>query len=472
MQKLETIFSTIFSFSKLHIPQWSICLGLIGSFPLALQAHAASQAVQSEISFSSYESVLQTSDVVVDKYPFYLYEEYRKTPSPINGVKVKLNPTELQWPSVKVWEHRDVTYNVYLSQDSSFPQGQTMRGESLSYCFYNPHKALKPGVWYWKYEIVDKRSGEKETKGVYSFMVEEGTEKFETPTFEEFLSNVNSRHPRVMNQGNDLEKIRKNAPKHAAYHVIMQKGEEALKAEIYRGPTGDEKDLANGKRLQGVTGKELSRFHALLEAYVLSGGRDFYRALLNRIEVLLTWPTNDLLGSGVMTALSLGYDILYEELPMNIRTSMLKCVEKQMEWGLARWSGKTEARQVDNHFWQMELSGNFCAALATVGESEVAKQMLEYTYELFIARFPNLSTKSEGGWAEGIGYFNVNKSCVVDMAIWWKKIGKFDVFQMPWYRSLPDYYTYFAPIGSQISGFGDKIYSRVLSDGFVGKRKL
>lgn len=467
MQKLETIFSTIFSFSKLHIPQWSICLGLIGSFPLALQAHAASQAVQSEISFSSYESVLQTSDVVVDKYPFYLYEEYRKTPSPINGVKVKLNPTELQWPSVKVWEHRDVTYNVYLSQDSSFPQGQTMRGESLSYCFYNPHKALKPGVWYWKYEIVDKRSGEKETKGVYSFMVEEGTEKFETPTFEEFLSNVNSRHPRVMNQGNDLEKIRKNAPKHAAYHVIMQKGEEALKAEIYRGPTGDEKDLANGKRLQGVTGKELSRFHALLEAYVLSGGRDFYRALLNRIEVLLTWPTNDLLGSGVMTALSLGYDILYEELPMNIRTSMLKCVEKQMEWGLARWSGKTEARQVDNHFWQMELSGNFCAALATVGESEVAKQMLEYTYELFIARFPNLSTKSEGGWAEGIGYFNVNKSCVVDMAIWLKKIGKFDVFQMPWYRSLPDYYTYFAPIGSQISGFGD-MHDRVTNSTVQG----
>ena len=200
MQKLKNSFT----FPKLHILQWGICLGLVGSSPIALAAQLVSQEVQSEISFSSYESVLQTSDGVVDKYPFYLYEEYRKTPSPINGVKVKLNPTELQWPSVKVWEHRDVTYNVYLSQDSSFPQGQTMRGESLSYCFYNPHKALKPGVWYWKYEIVDKRSGEKETKGVYSFMVEEGTEKFETPTFEEFISNVNSRHPRVINKGNDL----------------------------------------------------------------------------------------------------------------------------------------------------------------------------------------------------------------------------------------------------------------------------
>ena len=451
MQKLKNSFT----FPKLHILQWGICLGLVGSSPIALAAQLVSQEVQSEISFSSYESVLQTSDGVVDKYPFYLYEEYRKTPSPINGVKVKLNPTELQWPSVKVWEHRDVTYNVYLSQDSSFPQEQTMRGEGLAYCFFNPHKALKPGVWYWKYEIVDKQSGKKDVKEVYSFTVEEGTEKFETPTFEEFLSNVNSRHPRVMNQGNDLEEIRKNAPSHETYKVIMRNGEEALQAEIYRGPTGDEKDPANGKRLQGVTGKEVRRFHDLLEAYVISGKEVYYNALLKRIEVFLTWPTGDLLGSQVMTALSLSYDALYDKLPDKTRTAMLKCVEKQMKWGLKQWPGKTEARQIDNHFWQMELSGNFCAALATVGESEVAKDMLEYTYELFIARFPNLSTKSGGGWAEGMGYFNVNKSCVVDMAVWLKKIGKFNVFQMPWYRNLSDYYTYFAPVGSQVAGFGD-----------------
>ena len=392
---------------------------------------------------------------VLCDYPPYLYEEFRKTPSPINRVRVKLNPTELQWPSVKVWENRDAIYHVYLSQDSLFAEGNTIQGKNLSYCFFNPHKALKPGVWYWKYEIVDRKSKQMETKGVYSFVVEPETEKFETPTFEEFLSNVKSKHPRVMNQGNDLAKIRENAPKHTAYRVIMQKGEEALNAEIYRGPVSDEKDQANGKRLQGVTGTEIKRFHDLLEAYVLSGNSDFYYALLKRIEVLLTWPTDDLLGSQVMTALSLSYDALYDELPVKVRADMLKCVEKQMKWGLARWPGKTEARQIDNHFWQMELSGNFCAALATVGESEVAKQMLEYTYELFIARFPNLSTKSDGGWAEGMGYFNVNKSCVVDMAVWLKKIGNFNVFQMPWYRNLADYYTYFAPVASQVSGFGD-----------------
>ena len=146
--------------------------------------------------------------------------------------------------------------------------------------------------------------------------------------------------------------------------------------------------------MQGVTGREIKRFHNLLEAYVVSGKEDFYNALLKRIKVFLTWPTGDLLGSQVMTALSLSYDALYDKLPDKTRTAMLKCVEKQMKWGLKQWPGKTEARQIDNHFWQMELSGNFCAALATVGESEVAKDMLEYTYELFIARFPNLSTKS------------------------------------------------------------------------------
>ena len=72
---------------------------------------------------------------------------------------------------------------------------------------------------------------------------------------------------------------------------------------------------------------------------------------------------------------------------------------------------------MENHFWQMELSAlNFTAALATLHDLPASRPMLEYTYELFLARFPNLATQ-EGGWAEGLGYFGVNKSAVVDMAL-------------------------------------------------------
>lgn len=41
------------------------------------------------------------------------------------------------------------------------------------------------------------------------------------------------------------------------------------------------------------------------------------------------------------------------------------------------------------------------------------------------------------------------------MALWMKKIAGVDVFHMPWYKKLSDYYIYFAPVNGQIEGFGD-----------------
>lgn len=70
----------------------------------------------------------------------------------------------------------------------------------------------------------------------------------------------------------------------------------------------------------------------------------------------------------------------------------------------------------------MELAGNFIAALATVHDLPSSREMLEYTYGLFLARFPNLSTR-DGGWAEGFSYFGVNESCIVDMALLMKRVG-------------------------------------------------
>ena len=140
-------------------------------------------------------------------------------------------------------------------------------------------------------------------------------------------------------------------------------------------------------------------------------------------------------------------------------------IDERLRKGLAAWPGNIEGRQVENHFWQMELSANFTAALATLHDLPASRQMLEYTYELFLARFPSLATQ-DGGWAEGLGYFGVNKSAVVDMPVLLKAVGHFDVFKMRWYQNLSDYFIYFAPIGGRIDGFGD-MHDRV-GNGEIG----
>ena len=377
-----------------------------------------------------------------------------------------VNPPSLQWASVKHWEKRDVLYRVELSDDASFPADRTVRGQVQRWCFYNPHARLKPGTWYWRYEIQDGPT--RTIKGPYSFQILATTPVFETPTFAEFLANVPKVHPRVITQGRDLATIRKSAATHPLADDIIQQGKKAAAAAIYDGPLSDS-DPARSRTLERKAGHEVKSFHCLIEAYVLSGDKAMREALLKRIDVLLKWPTNDLLGSQVLTAVSEAYDALGDELSPDVRKRVLAVIEKRLHKGLSAWPGNIEGRQVENHFWQMELSANFTAALATVHDLEASREMLAYTYELFLARFPNLATP-DGGWAEGLGYFGVNKSAVVDMAVLLKKVGRVDVFKMPWYQSLPDYFTYFAPIGGRIDGFGD-MHDRV-GNGNIGQAMM
>jgi len=394
--------------------------------------------------------------------PATLYEEWRKSPTPVDGVVASANPPSLQWASVKHWESRDVRYRVEMSDDIHFPADKIVRGQVHRWCFYNPHAKLKPGKWYWRYEIQD---GQHRTiKGPYSFEIKLETPVFASPTFTAFLANVPKVHPRVITQGRDVAAVRKSAATHPLTETVLKRGRRAAEAAIYDGPVSGS-DLAEERALSRKAGKEVGLFHDLIDAYVLSGDKSLLAASLKRIDVLLKWPTNDLLGSQVLTALSTAYDALYDELSPDVRKRILAVIEKQLRKGLAAWPGNIEGRQVENHFWQVELSGNFTAALATIHDLDASREMLEYTYELFLARFPNLTTP-EGGWAEGLGYLGVNKSAVVDMALLLKKVAHVDVFKEQWYQSLPDYFIYFAPIDGRMDGFGD-MHDRV-GNGNIG----
>ncbi len=398
--------------------------------------------------------------------PSALYEEWRKSPAPADGSVALVNPPSLQWASVRHWEKRDVLYRVELSDEANFPPARTLRGPAQRWCFYNPHSRLKPGKWYWRYEIQD---GPKRTvKGPYSFEIQAGTFVFETPTFERFLAHIPKVHPRVITQGHDLAAIRKSAATHPLSGGIIRQGKKAAASSIYDGPLSDT-DPARARTLERRASNEVRLFHALVDAYVLSGDQGMLEALHRRLSVLLKWPTDDLLGSQVLVALAKAYDALYHELSPEDRARILAIVEKQLRKGLSAWPGNIEGRQVENHFWQMELSGNFAATLATVHDLAASREMLEYTYELFLARFPNLATP-DGGWAEGLGYFGVNKSAVVDMALLLKKVGHVDVFKMQWYQTLADYFIYFAPLGGRIDGFGD-MHDRV-GNGDIGQAMM
>ncbi|MFO1489516.1 MAG: DUF4962 domain-containing protein [Kiritimatiellia bacterium] len=398
--------------------------------------------------------------------PQSLYEEWRSTPIPSDNAEVAENPPALQWASVKHWEGRDVRYLVELSEDEAFTTGRTIRSLVQRACFFNPHAKLKPGTWHWRYEI--REGANVIRKGPYSFRVPAGAPVFETPDFATFLAGLPKQHPRILTHGHPLAEVRAAAEKSPFARTILDQGRRAAAAPIYDGPVRDS-DPALGRALERKAGGEVKALQTLIEAYVLSGDTTFRDAAFRRLEVVLGWPTDDLLGSQVLTVLAMTFDAFHDELPSDVRPRLLAVMERRLKHGLSVWPGQIEGRQVENHFWQVELSGNFTAALAVFDELAAGRDMLEYTYELFLARFPNLAGP-DGGWAEGFGYFGVNESAVVDMALLLKHVGRVDVFQKEWYRSLPDYFIYFAPIGGRMDGFGD-MHDRV-GTGDIGQAMM
>jgi len=397
-----------------------------------------------------------------DSIPNVIYEEWRISAKPNMNEIVTQNPPSLLWKSEKHWKNKNATYKVYLSKDQSFSKESTLVSEEQKYCFYNPHKKLEVGKWYWKYDVISE--GETVSEGIFSFTINSEALVFETPKMAEIIPRISQNHPRVMSQGKDLETIRSKAKEHPFYQKIVSKGNRVITTEIYRGPVGDP-DPAVSKAISRITGKEIKNYRSVLEAYVLSGEKKMLANLLQRTQVFLEWPTDDLLGSQVLTSLATGYDVLFDDLSENMKQDMLAVIEKQFIHGLKKWPGTIETRHVENHFWQMEIAGNFIAALATLGDLKESREMLAYTYELFIARFPNLATQ-EGGWAEGMGYFGVNKSSIIDMPLVLKKVCGVDVFKMNWYENLANYFLYFAPVDGRIAGFGD-MHDRV-GNGNVG----
>lgn len=63
------------------------------------------------------------------------YHEWRVTPFPSADTVVTVNPVALLWPSEKYLHHKEVLYNVYLSQDSTFQDKTTMKSLKQRYCF-------------------------------------------------------------------------------------------------------------------------------------------------------------------------------------------------------------------------------------------------------------------------------------------------------------------------------------------------
>ncbi|WDE96471.1 DUF4962 domain-containing protein [Lentisphaera profundi] len=378
-----------------------------------------------------------------------LYDIWRLSSAPKEGKIVAINPPKFQW---KKSDQQAVTYIHEMSRDAEF-KTELISSGFLPYCFYMPRKVLVPGQWFWRINtLID---GEETIGASHTFTIKEGAAVRLYPDVDTLIQNIPQTRPFILNYGQALATVLKNAkslPKKKA--VVVNAGIESLAKPIIDFEVFDTSKLSS-RQLKKVKHIELAHLNNLMKAYLLTQDKSFEVGATKRLKNLLNWKdTEGMMLSNIMRVMANYYDCFHNTSPATLKAQILLEIQPYLEHHYLRWCGHIENRQIENHFWQMELSAFFQVALATVQDVPENRKYLDYAYNVFLVRSPVLGG-NDGGWANGHGYFAVNNSTIINMAYMLQSIAKVPIFDMPWYKKLSEYFVYTAPVGGPIDGFGD-----------------
>jgi hypothetical protein len=390
-------------------------------------------------------------------------------PLPADGSEVEFNAPLLRWPHRK---GNGVRYDVSLSMDSLFTAGRSQGATGLTGAFFNPHRRLEEGVWYWRYRV----SGGDWSKAL-RFRVTSEALPMASPSAAEFLKAVPSAHPRILAFGGH-ERSEANRP---IRDVIRREAKEALEGPLLTEAMChveagglDEKRL---KKLRQDAAVDLGhallkRVSALCQWYRLSPDDSVLAAGVTQVREMMRWEADgpiaasDFTEGACLYTLALCFDTFYDRLPEGLRDSLVQAVAQRARRFYEEWVNNIESKVLSGHVWQLILREYFFSVLALQGHHPRAAEMLTYAYELFLARAPVLGG-IDGGWSEGAYYLTMNMDMLVDIPETIRRHTGFDFIRShPWYRAHGLSMLYHVPPGSRSDGFGDNTEDFTATDAY------
>ena len=396
-----------------------------------------------------------------------IHPRMRQEAYPSKGKRVTMNPVSFLWP---VAEGKNISYSLRISQDPSFPAGQTISVARLKWAMYNTHRALAEGTWYWQYQINQKGSPARVSE-IYQFEISSDADVLETPTIAEFLTIVHQhKHPRMFIPAEQIPAFQaKNKGNKEATRIIAEATKNLNQPLIVEAPT-------RPRDTTGVVGfekKVLLRFmyHRFGEvvrqpietqalAYLLTGDERFAKeALRQALHISKMDPKGpatqeDFNSASAMLAMATAYDVAHDLMNETEKEQLKKAIRVRGDHFFRSYANRFEAHSMDNHVWQHTLRRFFMTAIAMSGELEGADQWLAYTYEVWCSRFPILGGK-DGGWHDGSSYYQVNFQTFIMMPFMLKNLTGVDFFDLPWYKNAGKFLLYSFPKNSYSTGFGD-----------------
>lgn len=382
------------------------------------------------------------------------HDKTRVLPYPKMSNELYVNPSPLIVP-----ENADKGrwLQFALSRDSGFPETGTMQSDTLSWNFFNPHKALESGTWYWKYRNIAADGAEGPWSEAIPFEVSASVPQLVTPDFKAFCRNLPHEHPRLYCWLRPyIGDARASLEDHEEYGAFMNRVNMAMSA--------DYPAILSSFSESGMQQTD-SYVDYLYQAAFMTEDEDYYDKLHEILGLLLARGFSDaeLFSSNFCATyiahahLSI-YDILYGRLTDAEKTAVEDLLMRYVGTYFTSACGYQENAMFDNHFWQKNMRVQFQTVLCLWDKpdrSEAARHMLEYYYELWTARAPAGGFNRDGAWVNGTGYFEANVRTLAYMPMILSYISRYDYLQHPWYRNAGESVAYSWAPHSASAGFGD-----------------
>jgi len=411
----------------------------------------------------------QTNKTSVKINAKVIYPKFRIWTSPSFGEEPAFNPPSFQWPSKK-----GALYSIRISSSKNF-KTDLIEQEGIPFVVFNPHKKIKPGIWYWQYKVNDGRWSNTD-----SFTIKPSTRIFETPDIKTLIAGIPASHPRVLINKTDLNTFRTGAKVYEEPELIIQEANNYLDKvppeEKSALPSFQGKDTFQNEKIAILSSKRIgwevyNVINLLSQAFILTGNeRYFNTAKLWMLEVSKWDPygptfTSDFGDAGIMAGLAIGTDTFWDLLSVTEREEIIKQSATRANRFYKSWIGQLESRSSSMHVWQHILHHLLQTSVAFIGEIPEAELWLEYIYELWIAQSPKMG-EEDGAWFNGTSYFGMNTLTLIDVSSVFKDISGVDFMGSNWFKNNSRWLIYSFPPNSVSDGFcndGEKYSSPTIN---------
>lgn len=378
-----------------------------------------------------------------------IHENVRETPFPQHMHTLYINPSPLLVPqSMKQSDFLQFS----LSRSKDFPKEGTITSNPAPWCMFNPHRILENGTWYWRVRSVSKAGEEMPWSETYSFNVTDDIPPFVTPAFDVFFKNAPKAHPRIycfLNK--NMEEARKKVRSHPEFEYMISDARTALSTN-YANDTRPYKQITR-----------MAEFCDILNTAYQMMQLDVYAdKMVQNVRYLLAVKpdeqviNNDFNAGELVYTLACTYDNCYDRFTPTERKQIEELIMQVLsKYYKSHILGNEETHIFDNHFWQFAFRHFIQAALVMYDRHPLAKEYLEYSYELWTARAPASGFNRSGVWHNGTSYFSANAITLYYVPTLFSHITGTDFMQHPWYRNVGRAMVYVWQPESMSAGFGD-----------------